>query len=388
MARYINSYSTAADVQSAIDAGTLNKPYVAYLQDEDRIDWNSVVPIEEMPLTFKMQSAGEIVWKRQKTIVPARTIEYSKNGGEWTSITSETGDTAPSISVESGDTVQFRGDNESYGTYEYSTLYSSILSTNGSFSIEGNIMSMINSTDFASLTSLGVETFNSYSLPLLFSNCTGLTDASKLLLPATTLSTSCYAGMFSGCTSLTGAPELPATKVVNECYGSMFAGCTSLTTAPALPATTIDSFCYEYMFRGCTSLTQAPELPATTLAGNCYNRMFWGCTSLTGVPIDYLPAISAVTKDYCYAGMFKDCINLTQAPELPASVIRNHCYNNMFEGCRNLKYIKCLATEMNYNPTYDWLRGVASTGTFVTPASTNWSTGTSGIPSGWTRVDA
>ena len=37
------------------------------------------------------------------------------------------------------------------------------------------------------------------------------------------------------------------------------------------------------MFSGCTSLTTAPELPATTLAVNCYAFMFDGCTKLNYV---------------------------------------------------------------------------------------------------------
>ena len=71
--------------------------------------------------------------------------------------------------------------------------------------------------------------------------------------------------MFSGCTSLTAAPELPATTLADHCYYDMFYGCKSLTAAPELPATTLAYNCYQYMFRGCTSLrissTQSPEYP-------------------------------------------------------------------------------------------------------------------------------
>ena len=41
------------------------------------------------------------------------------------------------------------------------------------------------------------------------------------------------------------------------------------------------------MFTGCTSLTQAPELPATTLANACYWSMFYNCTSLNSIKIGY-----------------------------------------------------------------------------------------------------
>ena len=70
--------------------------------------------------------------------------------------------------------------------------------------------------------------------------------------------------MFSGCTSLTSAPELPATTLVIGCYEHMFSGCTSLTIAPELPATTLENFCYQSMFSGCTNLSYVKALFTTT----------------------------------------------------------------------------------------------------------------------------
>jgi hypothetical protein len=67
----------------------------------------------------------------------------------------------------------------------------------------------------------------------------------------------------------------------------MFSGCTSLTQAPELPATTLADYCYYEMFKGCTRLTQAPELPATTLANCCYNFMFSGCTNLSEIRVAF-----------------------------------------------------------------------------------------------------
>ena len=43
---------------------------------------------------------------------------------------------------------------------------------------------------------------------------------------------------------------------------------------------TMANKCYYCLFSGCTSLTTAPELPATTLAKSCYHEMFEGCSSL------------------------------------------------------------------------------------------------------------
>jgi hypothetical protein len=62
----------------------------------------------------------------------------------------------------------------------------------------------------------------------------------------------------------------------------------------------------------------------------------------------------------------------------------------MFNGCTNLNYVKCLATDISATScTNSWLNNVASEGTFVKAASMeNWTTGTSGIPEGWTINDA
>ena len=48
------------------------------------------------------------------------------------------------------------------------------------------------------------------------------------------------------------------------------------------------------MFSGCQSLTKAPELPATTLAQYCYGGMFISCQSLKEVRI-------SATKDASFA---------------------------------------------------------------------------------------
>ena len=336
MERYINSYATENDIQIALENGELLKPYVAYIEDADRIDWNSkeIVDYTTEYLTFNITSNGNIN-------VPTGTT-YSINGAEWEN-------TGTTITVNSGETIRFKGNNSTYNsnTFEGSTA---------GFEIEGNIMSLINSTDFATLTTLESNfTFNN-----LFKGCTGLASAENLILPATTLTSFCYRCMFQNCTSLATAPKLPAMTLVESCYSFMFDGCSSLTTAPALPATTLANDCYSNMFQGCSSLTTAPELPATTLVDGCYKNMFGGCTSLT------------------------------TAPELPATTLTNSCYDSMFQGCTSLNYIKCLATDISAISCINiWVYGVASTGTFVKAAGmTSWPIGMNGIPGGWTVQDA
>lgn len=117
------------------------------------------------------------------------------------------------------------------------------------------------------------------------------------------------------------------------------------------------------LFNECSSLTSAENLvlPATTLSTNCYKRMFRMCTSLTTAPT--LPAAT-------YGSQF------------------NTCYGSMFYGCASLNSITCLATSISSFRTASWVEGVAASGTFTKNANaTGWTTGTNGIPSGWTVVD-
>ena len=287
--------------------------------------------LENSYLTFNIISDGVIGWFCTNTDI-TRVIQYRVNKGEWAQLMSVTiYDTPTTISVTNGDVVEFRGDNAAYGglTYDNRRMYNYFWNT-AKFKLSGNIMSLVHSVDFATATTMD-SAFTFYGL--FSQRCTGLTSANSLVLPTVSLTEFCYGSMFSGCISLTAAPALPATTLSLMCYCNMFNNCRSLTIAPVLSATTLATSCYDSMFSHCTSLTTAPDLPATTLAGGCYDWMFSGCTALT--------------------------------------------------------FIKCLATDMNQTGTHNWVRNVATTGTFVKDANMNdWTTGESGIPSGWTVQDA
>ncbi len=130
-------------------------------------------------------------------------------------------------------------------------------------------------------------------------------------------------------------------------------------------------------------------LPATTLNGDCYRAMFQGCAALV-TPPKILPATTLTSSNYgCYNSMFNGCTSLTVAPELPATTLAYGCYSSMFRGCTSLSAITCLATDISAsNCTGNWVQGVAASGTFTKAASmTSWTSGASGIPSGWTVVD-
>ena len=334
-------------------------------------------------LTFDIVSGGTIVFSlRSSRTGYTKTISASTDNGQtWTEMQSGYGSSASTINVSAGDKVIFKGMNAAYDNNQNCSMFSG---STAYFNLEGNIMSLIYGDDFRGQTTLT----EIYTFRNLFMN-TNVISSENLILPATTLADECYYGMFYNCTSLRTVPSvLPATELTYRCYYGMFNGCRSLTTAPELPATTLTQGCYQNMFLGCTSITSAPELPATTLADYCYSSMFFGCTSLTTAP-SILPATTLA--NYCYSSMFRDCTNLTTAPELPSTTLATNCYSGMFRDCTSLNYAKCLATDISATScTTRWMENVvSSTGTFVKAESMNdWPTGDSGIPNGWTVVDA
>ena len=361
----------------------------------------------------------------------ATSISYSKDKSNWTDTVVDSTNQTITIPVVYGDKVYLKGIAKQWAN---NTAYTTINST-ANIIASGNIMSLLYGDDFEDKTSF--PSGSTYNLHGLFDSNTHLIAASQLKLPATTLTGYCYSGMFQDCSSLIFTPELPATALAVYCYNGMFQGCSSLTTAPKLPATTLRGYCYSNMFCDCISLTSAPELPATALAGRCYMSMFYGCLSLTSAPelpattladncyytmfshctsLTSAPELPATTLtprcylsmfygcssltsapelpatilvDSCYYTMFQGCSSLTSAPELPATTLVDSCYRGIFYNCTSLNNITMLAEDISAsNCLTNWVRDVASSGTFTKAASmTSLPTGVNGIPNGWTVVD-
>lgn len=255
------------------------------------------------------------------------TINVSiDNGQTWSQHTSSfTTDVIATLNT--GDKVLIKGSNNSYAKTSAPAFRNHFTSTKN-INIEGNIMSLLYNDNFSEQVVLT----STYVFMGLFERCSNLINAQNLILPTITLT--------------------------NSCYQSMFSDCTSLTTAPELPATALTDYCYNGMFYNCTSLTSAPELPAMTLVWNCYS------------------------------GMFANCTSLTTAPELPAIELASDCYSHMFQNCSNLNYIKAMFTTDPTLYVYDWVSGVAATGTFIKNGAAEWNvTGVNGIPEGWTVIE-
>lgn len=364
MSKYLHYFLTDEAFNKTYYSGyTYHEPWASWTDETDGVKYNKTddekrheyEELLQTPLTFEILEDGTLWFKKQQGVSPTNQIQYKKNDGDWTTITAQTGDSAPSIQVYSGDTVSFRGNNNKYtnGGLSFRDSFSGTCI----FDIRGNIMSLIRSENYSGLTELA-QTTTDYCFSGLFSG-TKIVNAKHMLLPAISLSRNCYEGLFSGCSYLVTSPELPATELRYACYSNMFEGCSNLIEAPKLPATSMKSYCYCDMFSGCKNLKNAPELPAMELSENCYYRMFYGCAGL----ID--------------------------GPELPAEIVPAQCYARMFYGCRKINYIKCLATSLQSDSCEYWLRDVSSQGTFVKNQSmSSWTTGDGGIPTGWTVQNA
>lgn len=333
-----------------------------------------------LPLTFKCRTGGDLSIKNENTSYD-RNFEYSLNNGAWTafSLPANSG-TLLIAALSPGDTISFRRDDEDFYYAQF------VSDSNLTFDIYGNLLSMQYGSAFYGKTELRNTSKQAFGYTFQDTN---VVDAANLKLPALTLSTGCYQSMFQGCVLLESAPELPATTVAQSCYRSMFAHCASLVNAPSvLPAMNLSgkTECYRAMFYDCTSLVNAPELPATTLGQGSYYQMFYHCVSLVIAP--ELPAAAIYAQTYLQ--MFRDCSSLVIAPVILATTASGgtSCHR-MFMGCSSLNYVKCLLTNRTGpNVMKEWLNGVAATGTFVKAPNATWELGISGIPSGWTIIDA
>ena len=263
-----------------------------------------------------------------KTLPPpdkyTNKVEFSTDKETWTTINF---DTANTLTIPIGGKVYFRNNSgvfSYYGTDGY--YYLTSIKTTMKCNVGGNLNTLLNYNEEI----LDISDKRSCFRRLFIG--AKIVDASKLVMPATTLSQYCFAEFFSGNSTLIAPPELPAVNLAESCYYRFFYECSSLTTSPSLPATTLADACYMGMYERCYKLTNAPILHATTLAKASYKEMFANCSSLNSITV-YADDISA-----------------------------NNCTSN-------------------------WLNGVASSGTFRNLGSATYTINSaSGIPTGWEVV--
>ena len=242
-----------------------SRPLISEITANQYINAGKALTVNELtslytPLTFEALANGTISFRNRYEC----EVTYTVNGGAAQTIANDL-----EISVNAGDKVCFYGDNASY--------YHSPFHCTADCYIYGNIMSLIRKSDYANAKTLTSD----HALHGLFDGNTHIVNhpSKTLVLPATTLTPSCYCSMFHKCTGLTTAPALPATTLANQCYDCMFMKCTSLETAPKLPAETLASSCYNQMFDGCSNLNSVTCLATDISAWYCTNNWLSGVKS-------------------------------------------------------------------------------------------------------------
>ncbi len=321
-------------------------------------------------LTFEILTPGTLVWTRGST-APEATIQYSLNGGAWTSLASSVSGTP--VSVAAGDVVRFKGANSAYAAGSDATAYNSFTGGTARFNVSGNIKSLLTGDNFLE----DGYTVGTYAFAGLFDGCETVVSAENLVLCDPTKEGQYY-GMFTDCTALVKAPALSSAALSNACYQGMFAGCTALTATPEFPSTVLATSCYDGMFVDCTALRRVADLPATDLKYRSYHEMFAGCTALVSAPVinmgtsvfrssnecclamfescTSLVDISGITfpsanlSPSCFANMFQYCSALRKAPALPATILKGSCYDSMFAYCSSLSDISDLSLPASVLP--------------------------------------
>ena len=223
MNKNLKKFETQAQYEAA--QSTLGYPNVSWITSGDTLHYVKELPPHDYSLDYLTFTATE---NGTFTFIPscANTISYSTdNGSTWTE--------GNSVSVSANDKVLWKGTMTPYNEQgNYGVGY---FSSTGAFTVEGNVHSLLWGDNFVGETDLSgkVSALNS-----LFYNCTHLTSAENMVLPATTLEGTCYCGMFAECTNLTTAPTLSATTLAAMSYYIMFDHCRSLNKVTCLATDT------------------------------------------------------------------------------------------------------------------------------------------------------
>jgi len=139
-----------------------------------------------------------------------------------------------------------------------------------------------------------------------------------------------------------------------------FAGCTNMAYGPDLSyVTSVGDRGMRCMFNGCSSLLIVSDMPLLKTAGpSALSETYAGCISLRkGLN---LSSVEALTDSYSFNGLYAGCSYLNEAWTPNVQTWDTDCFP-------------------------DWLSNVSPTGTLHAPTGLVIPSGSSGIPSGWTR---
>lgn len=221
---YINKYNSAEEIQAALDEGTLKKPYIGMIEDASgntSIDFDTLEPV--LPIDYRSEyftieviSGGTLQGNRYALQYPEYEIN---NSGEWKHGKFNLND------AQVGDIIKLRGTGDTF----YGEELIDTGRTTASFKVYGNIMSLLEPENFATLT--GYTFTEEGAFKNLFLNCSKLVDASNLYIPFVG-GNQTFAESFSHCSNLVAGPileEFYYDSYYSQTIQSMFEGCTNLS---------------------------------------------------------------------------------------------------------------------------------------------------------------
>ena len=241
-----------------------------------------------------------------------------------------------------------------------------------------------------------------------FSRCTSLEQMPNM--PSTDLEIQCYYLMFSN-SGIRYLTSLPARFVPYEAYRQMFGGCDNLTETIPLSCDYIGEYACTHMYAHCDNIKQPNPISVKNADKSAFSGMFEFCKSLTTtaeirdlkVPgpscfytmyreCDNLTKAHDIKYDKLLAkscsNMFENCDSLITAPLLLTVNAPENAYHGMFFNCKNLSYIECGLVSPNSMFGNHWVKGVASSGTFVkNELRTKYEYSDDSIPTGWNIVN-
>lgn len=277
---FLKKFATHTEYNTYINGNSV-LPNVSLCADKNEVHFNSLGRWANEYLTFVALTNGTISFDYLDTLptAKARYMEYSTDNGEtWTRTNNvDNQNVTITVNVSQGDSILWRGDNDTLGVYESSEddYYGSFFSSTCDFDAKGNIMSLLYSDNFKNQVTLETSgSFNSLFNNYVEERTCKIVNAKYLVLPATTLSISCYGYMFFECTTLVTAPVLPATTLEISCYDYMFYDCSSLNYIKAM-FTTIPSSSY-------TSNWVSGVAASGTFVKN--SAASWNVTGVNGIP--------------------------------------------------------------------------------------------------------
>lgn len=264
----------------------IDKKEVIKIQDAETLNilWEEVKPIDYFYIENVDESDCELSFTTYSstTLPPSdkytNKVEFSTDKETWLTWNF---DTANTLIIPTGGKVYLRNDSgvfSYYGTDGY--YYVTSIKTTMKCNVGGNINTLLNYNEEI----LDISDKRSCFRRLFVG--AKIVDASKLVMPATTLSQYCYADFFSGNSSLIAPPELPAVNLAEYCYYNFFGNCTSLVNSPELLATTLAEGCYMELFYGCSKLNNVTVYANDISATNCTKNWLSGVAS-TGTFYNY-----------------------------------------------------------------------------------------------------